>query len=55
MRLVTGIGEGDGQANPIEVVAQQRSAIDGALDKVDVILRDTAPFLATNDASELLP
>lgn len=55
VRLVTGIGEGDGQANPIEVVAQQRRAIDIALDEVDVILLDTAPFLATNDASELLP
>ena len=55
VRLVTGIGENQSDVNPLEVVAMQRQAIEMALPNVDVILLDTAPFLATNDASELLP
>lgn len=55
VRLVTGIGENQSDVNPLEVVAQQRRVIEMALPHLDVILLDTAPFLATNDASELLP
>lgn len=55
VHLVTGIGEGSADANPIEVVALQQQVIDAQRGNYDVILLDTAPFLATNDASELLP
>ena len=55
VRLVTGLGETDHDANPLEVVALQRRIIAMARPKFDVILLDTAPFLTTNDASELLP
>lgn len=53
--LVTGFGEGSSEANPLEVVAEQQRVIDAQRGNFDVILLDTAPFLATNDASELLP
>lgn len=53
--LVTGVGEGDDEVNPLEIVAEQRRIITKARAHVDVIVLDTAPFLATNDASELLP
>lgn len=54
VRLVTGIGEGDPDINPLQVVAAQRKVIEMARPRFDVILLDTAPFLTTNDASELL-
>jgi capsular exopolysaccharide synthesis family protein len=55
VRLVTGLGETDHEANPLEVVALQRRIIAMARPMFDIILLDTAPFLTTNDASELLP
>jgi Mrp family chromosome partitioning ATPase len=54
VRLVTGLGEDDDDVNPLEIVALQRKVIEKARAHVDVIVLDTAPFLATNDASELL-
>lgn len=54
VHLVTGFGEGSADANPAEVVATQQRVIDAQRGNYDVILLDTAPFLATNDASELL-
>lgn len=54
VHLVTGIGEGSAETNPIEVVALQQQLIDAYRGSYHVILLDTAPFLATNDASELL-
>lgn len=54
VKLVTGIGENDPDANPLDVVAMQRKVIQYARSRYDVILLDTAPFLTTNDASELL-
>ena len=54
VRLVTGIGEGDHNANPIEIVSIQRRLINFARQHYDVVLLDTAPFLTTNDASDLL-
>ena len=49
--LVTGFGEGSSETNPLEVVAEQQKVIDAQRGNFDVILLDTAPFLA----SELLP
>ncbi len=54
VRLVTGIGEGDLDANPIEIVAVQKRLIAFARLHYDIVLLDTAPFLTTNDASDLL-
>jgi Mrp family chromosome partitioning ATPase len=54
VRLVTGLGEFDDEVNPLEIVALQRKVVERARSHVDVIVLDTAPFLATNDASELL-
>jgi capsular exopolysaccharide synthesis family protein len=54
VRLVTGIGEGDPDANPIEIVAVQKRLIAFARQHYDMVLLDTAPFLTTNDASDLL-
>ena len=54
VRLITGLGEHDADANPLDVVALQRRVIQATRSSFDVILLDTAPFLTTNDASELL-
>ena len=54
VKLITGVGEEDPNANPLDVVAMQRSIIQDTRSRFDVILLDTAPFLTTNDASELL-
>lgn len=54
VRLITGLGEDDPDANPLEVVALQRRIIKATRSRFDVIILDTAPFLTTNDASELL-
>ena len=53
--MVTGIGEGDHDANPAEIAAYQRRVINLAIDRFDYIVLDTAPLLTTNDASELVP
>lgn len=55
VRLVTGIGEDDPHANPLEIVAIQRRIVQAARKHFDIVLLDTAPILTTNDASELLP
>ena len=54
VKLITGLGEQDSDVNPLEVVAMQRKIIRTTRSEFDVILLDTAPFLTTNDASELL-
>jgi Mrp family chromosome partitioning ATPase len=54
VRLVTGIGENDPDANPAQVVAAQRKVVEVARRHFDVILLDTAPLLTTNDAVEVL-
>ena len=41
--------------NPTAVVESQRNLIRKARDRYDVVLLDTAPLLATNDALSLLP
>lgn len=52
--LITGIGENDPDVNPLEVLALQNRIIAARRADYDVIILDTAPFLTTNDASELL-
>jgi capsular exopolysaccharide synthesis family protein len=54
VRLVSGLGENDPDANPLDVVAMQRKVIQATRSSFDMILLDTAPLLTTNDASELL-
>lgn len=54
VKLVDGIGEHDPEVNPLDVVAMQRRVIQSARAHYDVIVLDTAPFLTTNDAAELL-
>jgi capsular exopolysaccharide synthesis family protein len=54
VRLVTGMGEAFPDASPIEIVAYQRQVIEFAREHFDIVILDTAPFLTTNDASELL-
>ncbi len=44
-----------GVTNPTAVVESQRNLIRKARDRYDVVLLDTAPLLATNDALSLLP
>lgn len=44
-----------GDRNPTTVVEAQRSLIERARERYDVVLLDTAPLLATNDAVSLLP
>jgi len=55
VHLITGVGEGSPDVNPADVIAVQQQLIDTHRNRYQVILLDTAPFLATNDASELLP
>ena len=43
------------EGRPADVIAAQRRVVERARGKFDVILLDTAPLLATNDANELLP
>lgn len=52
--LIADVAEG-GAENPTTVVEAQRNLIRKARDHYDVILLDTAPLLATNDALSLLP
>lgn len=44
----------DSSAAPTEIIAKQRSVIESARERYDVVLIDTAPILATNDAVDLL-
>ena len=44
----------DDKALPTEVIAAQRSVIKKAIQRYDLIIIDTAPLLATNDAIDLL-
>ncbi len=44
----------DPRANPTQVIAAQRSVVEAARSRFDVILLDTAPLLVANDAAELV-
>lgn len=55
VKMVTGIGERDPDANPIEIVGRLHRVVAAARRHFDVIILDTAPFLTTNDAGDLLP
>ncbi len=54
VHLIASVGETTPDTSPLEVVALQRQVIAAYRGSYHVILLDTAPFLATNDASELL-
>lgn len=54
LTLIADVAEG-GAENPTAIVEAQRNLIRKARDHYDVILLDTAPLLATNDALSLLP
>jgi len=43
------------EGHPTDVVRAQKAVIGQARNRFDVVLLDTAPMLATNDANELLP
>lgn len=43
------------EAHPSDVLREQKRVITSARSRFDVILLDTAPLLATNDAAEVLP
>jgi Mrp family chromosome partitioning ATPase/capsular polysaccharide biosynthesis protein len=45
----------DPAANPSRITAEQRKIVEAAKNSFDVVLIDTAPLLATNDAIELVP
>jgi Mrp family chromosome partitioning ATPase len=53
--LVNHVLKDESNANPADVLAAQREFIRSARDNFDVILLDTAPLLATNDAADILP
>ncbi|MCX7620327.1 MAG: hypothetical protein N2037_05705 [Acidimicrobiales bacterium] len=53
--LVNHVFDDEPHANPAEVLAAQRFFIQRARADYDVILLDTAPLLATNDAADILP
>lgn len=53
VELISNVVDGD-DALPTEVIAAQRSVIKKAMGLYDLILIDTAPLLATNDAIDLL-
>ena len=54
VQLLSKVLEDPEAANPAEVVAAQRQAIDRHRNEFDFILLDTAPLLSTNDAAEVL-
>ncbi len=45
----------DPAANPSQITAEQRKLVEAAKKNFDVVLLDTAPLLATNDAIEVVP
>jgi Mrp family chromosome partitioning ATPase/capsular polysaccharide biosynthesis protein len=45
----------DPVANPSQITAEQRRVVEAAKQSFDVVLLDTAPLLATNDAIEVVP
>ncbi len=53
--LVADVADEQGATNPTVVVETQKNLIRKARDRYDVVLLDTAPLLATNDALALLP
>ncbi|MBI2706468.1 MAG: hypothetical protein HYX32_14440 [Actinobacteria bacterium] len=52
--ILTHVLDEDSGANPAKIVAMQRQVIREARSKYDVVLLDTAPLLATNDAGDVL-
>ena len=53
VELISNVVDGE-DALPTEVIAAQRSIIQKAASRYDLIIIDTAPLLATNDAVDLL-
>jgi hypothetical protein len=55
VRLVRVAGHSSAAVNPSILLAELRGLIEQARDQSDVILLDTAPVMAVNDATDLLP
>ena len=53
MKIITNVMS-DPAANPSQVVAAQRSVVETARTRFDVILLDTAPLLTANDAVDIV-
>ncbi len=53
--LVADVADENARANPTQVVETQKNLIRKAREHYDLVLLDTAPLLATNDALALLP
>ena len=53
--LINHVTADGADARPSDALREQKRVIESARDRFDVILLDTAPMLATNDAAEVLP
>lgn len=53
--LINHVTSDGAEAHPSDVLREQKRVITSARSRFDVILLDTAPMLATNDAAEVLP
>ena len=55
VRMINHVTAEGSEAHPTDVVRSQKRVIAQAKERFDVVLLDTAPLLATNDANEVLP
>ncbi len=55
VRMINHVTADGSEAHPTDVIRSQKRVIEQAKQRFDVVLLDTAPLLATNDANELLP
>ncbi len=55
VRMINHVTAEGSEAHPTDVIRSQKRVIGQAKERFDVVLLDTAPLLATNDANEILP